>query len=345
MEQEYRACIDKAHFDPAFPERVLRELSLAQSGKENAMKKPRNPWKIALIAAALVIALTVSAGAIILSNLEQARNDLRITWPIPEWTEYADAANADGTVRLISGLCSGDLLDAYFEVGPIDAEAGLYLQENQGVGECGWSARDFSTGKNTVGFNLTQLSYDAQNGVALLRLEFRGAVLEDMDALTLTLERRGGAGAQAVSYPAITVPLAEAGTLRAGLDCAFSGEGVTGTVTAVAVDAGMVEFSVVIDGVDPGEETLDERHSRTVAYRAAAAEALDGAVLNFADGTSVRVGDLPSRYASNGGWVVAGFDLPPVEAGDFALQRVCTEALDLSGIVSVTLDGTEYPLK
>ena len=52
MEQEYRACIDKAQFDPAFPERVLRELSLAQSGKENAMKRPKNMWKSALIAAA-----------------------------------------------------------------------------------------------------------------------------------------------------------------------------------------------------------------------------------------------------------------------------------------------------
>ena len=345
MEQEYRACIDRAHFDPAFPERVLRELSLAQSGKENAMKRPKNMWKIALIAAALAIALSVSAGAIILNNLEQARNDLRITGPIPAWTEYADAANADGTVRLISGLCSGDLLDAYFEVGPIDAEAGRNLQEHQGTGECGWSARDFSTGKNTVAFDLTQLSYDAQSGVALLRLEFRGAVLEDMDALTLTLERRDGEGAQAVSYPAITVPLAEAGTLRAELDCPFRGEGVSGTVTAVAVDAGMVEFSVVIDGVDPGEETLDERHSRTLAYRAAAEEALDEAVLNFADGTSVRVGDLPSRYASNGGWVVADGELKPVEAGDFALQRVCTEALDLSKVVSVTVGGETYALE
>ena len=293
MEQEYRACIDKAHFDLAFPERVLRELSLAQSG---------NMWKIALIAAALVIALTVSAGAIILNNLEQARNDLRITGPIPEWTEYADAVNADGTVRLISGLCSGDLLDAYFEVGPIDAEAGMYLQENQGVGECGWSARDFSTGKNTVGFDLTQLSYDAQSGVALLRLEFRCAVLEDMDALTLTLERRCGAGAQAVSYPAITVPLAEAGTLRAALDCAFSGEGVTGTVTAVAIDAGMVEFSVVIDGVDPGEETIDERHSRTVAYRAAAAEALDEASPERRPSTSGTAAPWPTEPRRRRRW-------------------------------------------
>ena len=78
----------------------------------NDIRKKATPLKIALIAAALVIALTVSAGAIILNNLEQARNDLRITEPIPEWTEYADAVNADGTVRLISGLCSGDLLDA-----------------------------------------------------------------------------------------------------------------------------------------------------------------------------------------------------------------------------------------
>ena len=341
LEHKYRECINAAEFDPGFPERVLRELSLAQSGKGTAMKKPRNMWKIALIAAALAIALSVSAGAIILNNLEQARNDLRITEPIPEWTEYEDTANVDGTVRLISSLCSGDMLDAYFEVGPIDAETGKNLQENQGVNECGWSAWDFNTGKNTVAFDLTQLNYDAESGVALLRLEFRGAVLEDMDALTLTLARCGGEGAQAVSYPAITVPLVEAETLCAELDSAFDYEGVTGTVTGVEVRAGMVEFSIIIDGVHPGEETLDERHSRTVAYRAAAAEALDGAVLNFADGTSVRMADLPSRY---NGWVVAGFDLPPVEAGDFRLQRVCTQALDLSRLVSLTLDGTEYPL-
>ena len=117
---------------------------------------------------------------------------------------------------------------------------------------------------------------------------------------------------------------------------------MTGTLTGVEIRAGVVEFSVIIDDVHPGEETLDERHSRSVAYRAAAAEAMDGAALNFADGTSVRMADLPSRYT---GWVVAGGELPPVEAGDFRLQRICAEALDLSKIVSVTLDGTEYPLK
>ena len=344
LEHEYRAQMNAAKFDPGFSERVLRELSLAQSGKENAMKKRKKTWKIALIAAVLAIALTVSAGAIILNNLEQARNDLRITAPIPEWTEYEDAANADGTVRLISSLCSGDVLDAYFEVGPIDAGTGRNLQENQGSGGCGWEAWELSTGKSTVAFHLTQLSYDAASETALLRLEFQGAALEDMDELTLTLERRDGEAEQAVSYPAVTVPLVKAETLRTNMDCAFSGEGVTGTVTGAAIRAGSVEFSIVIDGVAPGEETLDERHSRTVAYRAAAVSALDGAVLNLTDGSSVRVADLPSLYASDAGWVVAGFELQPVEEGSFALQRITAQALDLSKIVSVTLDGTTYPL-
>lgn len=305
------------------------------------MKRHKKTWKIALIAAVLVIALTVSAGAIILSNLEQARNDLRITAPIPEWTEYEDAANADGTVRLISSLCSGDVLDAYFEVGPLDAETGKNLQENQGQGECGWEAWELSTGKSNVCHSLTQLSYDAASETALLRLEFQGAALEDMEELTLTLERRDGEAAQAMSYPTVTVPLVKAATLRADLDCAFRDKGVTGTVTGAAIRAGLVEFSIVIDGVEPGEETANERHSRTASYRAAAAAALDGAVLNFADGTSLRMADLPSRY---GGWVVAGFELQPVEEGSFALQRITTQALDLSTIVSVTLDGTTYPL-
>lgn len=339
MENEYRAAINAAHFDPEFPERLLRELSLAQSGKGNAMKKT---WKIALIAAALVIILSVSAGAVILSNLERARNDLRITESIPEWTEYENIANADGTVRLISSLCSGDLLDAYFEVGPIDTEAGKNLQENQGVNGCGWEAWDFSTGENNISFDLTQLDYDADSGVALLRLEFQGAVLEDLDALTLTLERRDGESAQAVRYPAITVPLVEAETLRADVDCAFEAEGVTGTVTGVAIRAGVVDFSVEIDGVDPGEETVDELHSRTAAYRAAAVDALDGAVLNYADGTSVRVADLPSPYD---GWVVANGELAPVETGSFALRRISARALDLSKLVSVTLDKRTYSVE
>ncbi len=338
MEQEYRACIDKAHFDPEFPERVLRELSLAQSGKGNAMKKPKNMWKIALIAAALVIALTVSAGAIILSNLEQARNDLRIDAPIPEWTEYEDAANADGTVRLISSLCSGDLLDAYFEVGPIDAETGKNLQENQKTGECGWSV-------DLPGFNnandATQLSYDAESKTALVKLYMSADALAQLEELTVSLELDRNDG-ERVRYAPITVPLAQAPCLFADLACDFSAEGVSGTVTGVAIRAGMVEFSAVIDGVDPGEETADERHSRSVAYRAAAAEALDGAVLNFADGTSVRMADLPSPFA---GWVLAGDELAPVEAGDFTLRRICAEAIDLSKLVSVTLGGTEYPLK
>ena len=341
LEHEYRERMNAAKFDPGFSERVLRELSLAQSGKENAMKKHKKTWKIALIAATLAIALTVSAGAIILNNLEQARNDLRITAPIPEWTEYEDAANADGSVRLISSLCSGDLLDAYFEVGSIDAETGSYLQENQGTGECGWEAWELSTGKSTVAFTLTQLSYDAASETALLRLELQGAALEDADELTLTLERRDGEAAQAASYPAVTVPLVEAAALRADLDCAFRGEGVTGTVTGAAIRAGSVEFSIVIDGVEPGEENLDERHSRTVAYRAAASAALDGAVLNFADGTSVRVADLPSRY---NGWVVANGELRPVEEGSFALRRITAQVLDLSKIVSVTLNGATWPL-
>ena len=341
LEHEYRAQMNAAKFDPGFSERVLRELSLVQSGKENAMKKHKKTWKIALIAAVLVIALTVSAGAIILNNLEQARNDLRITDLIPEWTEYEDAANADGTVRLISSLYSGDVLDAYFEVGPIDAKTGNNLQENQNIGECGWEAWKFSTGKSNVSFDVTQLSYDAASETALLRLEFYGAALEDTDALTLTLERCDGGPGQTEEYAAITVPLVEAATLRADLNCALETEGVTGTVTGAAIRAGSVEFSIVIDGVEPGEETLDERHSRTVAYRAAASAALDGAVLNFADGTSVRVADLPSRC---GGWVVANGELQPVEEGSFALRRITAQALDLSKIVSVTLDGATYPL-
>ena len=341
LEHEYRERMNAAKFDPGFSERVLRELSLAQSGKGNAMKKHKKTWKIALIAAVLVLALSVSAGAVILNNLEQARNDLRITEPIPEWTEYEDAANADGTVRLISSLCSGDVLDAYFEVGPIDAGTGRNLQENQGTGECGWDAWELSTGRSNVSFVLTQLNYDAASETALLRLELYGAAMENADELILTLERRDGEAAQAVSYPAVTVPLAEAATLRAELDRAFSGEGVTGTVTGAAIRAGSVEFTVVIDGVEPGEETSDERHSRTVAYRAAAAAALDAAVLHFADGTSVRVADLPSRY---NGWVVANGELKPVEEGSFALRRVCTQALDLSKIVSVTLNGATCPL-
>lgn len=330
---------------------------------------------IAAVAGALCCA---TAFAVITSLREIAREDMGVspTAPIPEWTEYENGGKGGETgpgVELTATLCVGERIYAYLEATPVAADVAEALAEH--APEYEWWPGDITL--STCSALLEQVGYDTETQTALVKVSLRSQELEETEAVGLTLQLRHD-GRTEQTYGVVTIPITENQTIGCGVDIPVTNTTdhltsnlhpedvplildyeMEGRITQLAVSAGYLE--VVLEapnatewlavsgagqiqgnsrGLPPEIQEWFLRGLYQKSWCVGVNEALEGMTLDLQDGTSVAVEDLAGDGA--GGWSAAGSGAALMDDGTQQYQFVVPQALDLSAIRSVTVDGIAY---
>lgn len=337
----YRKEIDSADFDPDFSQRAARQVeAMWQERKEPYyMKKTGKSLRVALVAACLTVLMSVTAAAavIVTSFRQTAREELGIQAenPIPEYTEYAEEQNEENGMKLVSTVCSGTRMDAIFAMSHVPAEIGPIIDQGKGYEwDLGGISAHETTGTPSTSL-VDQIDYDSESETALVHLTILSDVLPKQDTISVSLFLRGPA--EDIPFGSIDVPVTKSQTLTATTDLTLS----CGQVTDISIGVGFVEVSIAGAPITAKEiDVIDAEVSKRLE---AINASLDTMTLQFEDGTEAKVTDLPSPLAAN--WMLAGESLHEMEQGQFRMQHICEQMLDIQTVVSVTIDGTVIRLR
>lgn len=334
---EYRKAFDTAQFAPDFPERVMSRICDAQGGKETAMKKSKHTLRTAMIAASLALILCISSAAVVLSLRKTASADLGVDTenPISEYTEFEGVAaeNEAGTVTLLSSLSSDGLLDAYFSVSPVEPELAAAI--TAGTPGYDWDIGPTDTDRHNAMILPAQVAYDAETGSALVKVVVTGDHLEELSEVGLSLSLLTPDFVR--EYAMLTVPMTPGRVLTGEMEIPVSCEAGEGSIAEVRISAGIVEFRADVPALqDDAPETV---HEAAKDWLSAISEILSDATVNYTDGSTETISEMESPYSS---WFYSGGELAPLEAGSANLTHICTRAIDLRRVVSVTVGGVEY---
>ena len=331
-----------------------------------------------LIAAVIAAAGCMTALAVTFSLRDAARADMGISEvnPIPEWTEYegvktADAETEDAEqtpvqVALAATMCSGRQIYAYLEVSPIDAELAAALANNTSS-EYEWDLGGFQP--KGCSYYVEQIGYDAETQTALVKAELSGDVLEQTEQMELKLYLKHDFQQEA-AYGPVVIPITEAQMLSCtanvtvrnvkahlnweedGLNVADCPDYVSeGTIKRISICAGYIEVEletpsleqwVPATGLDQAE--LTESFIEDLffcSWYTSVNEALAGATIQYKDGTSQVIDEIPSIYA--GIWLPSdGKVEESVYEGKNVYLFTPQKAFDLSTVKSITMGGVEY---
>lgn len=337
----YRKEIDSADFDPDFSQRAARQVeAMWQERKEPYyMKKTGKSFRLALIAACLTVLMSVTAAAavIVTSFRQTAREDLGIQAenPIPEYTEYAEERSEENGMKLVSTVCSGTRMDAIFAMSHVPAEIGSIIDQGKGYEwDLGGIHTSDSNGASTTSL-LKQIDYNSDSETALVRLTLLSDTLPNQDTISVSLFLRSPA--EDVLFGSIDIPVTKSQTLTAPTNLTLP----CGQVTGISIGAGFIEVSIDADPITAKEiEVIDAEVSGRLETINAS---LDTMTLQFEDGTETKVTELPSPLAA--AWMLAGESIHDMEQGQFRMQHICEQMLDIQTVVSVTIDGNVIKLR
>lgn len=363
----------------------VKDDYLAEANSYTAEKaRPRK--RGILIAAGVAAALAITAGAMGFTMHQAVREDLKISDPeeISEYTEYVptDAENArtgdadSKPAQLISTVCSGKELVAYISVSDIPEELGANYEDYSAI----WDVGSIDRG-NSVG--LQQVSYDALEQTALLRLEVYGLGYHEKEMSATLIHRRPDGD---VFYGPVQIPVTESTALHADVNQTvahpnmeeFQAEIQSVDVYAMYVSAAVrtPSFEQTMDllGAD-AKETLDQMTGGPIlGLRDADAAAkyayrifidmmmnpyermtidpdspqsphyiMEGATLNLSDGTKLALAGQERRTA--GLWIEqAGNSGVPWYTGEWTFNCELANPLNLTQIESITIGEETYPL-
>lgn len=340
--EKYREEIDRASFSPDFQQRVLRKLEAAQQeGKENQiMKKTQRSVRTTLIAAAVAALVCISAAAVAIITTAQhkALEDLGMDGDgtVDEYTAYDDEnapTNANNDVKLVSTVCTGTNMDAFFLVSPVSEQAALSIQN--GGEHYYWDIGELDTLRKNATVLVSQVDYDAETNAALIRVTVMSEALTELDGINIPLIFT--CDEETICFGGVDVPVTESKLLTGTADLSLS----CGKVTSVTVGASFIEVSIETEPVTASD--TDSLHTACQAQRRAIEDALGDATVQFADGTSLSIAEIRSPFASE--WFPKDGDLSAMEAGAFSMQHICSTVLDTTQIVSVTIAGVVISVK
>lgn len=340
--EKYREEIDRASFSPDFQQRVLRKLEAAQQeGKENQiMKKTQRSVRTTLIAAAVAALVCISAAAVAIITTAQhkALEDLGMDGDgtVDEYTAYDDEnapKNANNDVKLVSTVCTGTNMDAFFLVSPVSEQAALSIQN--GGEHYYWDIGTIDTKRKNATVLVAQVDYDTGSNAALVRVTVMSEALTELDSINIPLILT--CDEETICFGGVDVPVTESKLLTGTADLSLS----CGKVTSVTVGATLIEVSIKAEPITASD--TDGLHTACQAQRRAIEDALGDATVQFADGTSLSIAEIRSPFASE--WFPKDGDLSAMEAGAFSMQHICSTVLDTTQIVSVTIAGAVIPVK
>lgn len=276
---------------------------------------------------------------------------------------------------LTATLCSGDRLCAYVEVSPVDPEAALILADNadwhyewnmqwRGLFDCNGDAEqvdyDAETQTALVKVTLTGDGLEQEEQVEVrLYLDHELKAEASYGPVVIPITQ-----AERISCPAdVTVRNVKAHLTETTNPALLSEVEIPdyvseGRITQVTICAGYLEVELETPSLDqwlpltgleqveiedsdlPHEFDLKNMFLRgrfRSSWLASVNEALAGATLNYRDGTSQIIDEIPSAYAGVWGRVRGS-----VYDGKSTYQFTPRQAFDLSMVRSVTMGGTEY---
>ena len=334
-----------------------------------------------LIAAVIAVMFCVTALAIAYSLRDAARMDMGISAenPIPEWTEY-EAGTADGArdaaqAVLVATMCSGERLYAYVQLSPVPVEIAVNLADNASP-EYEWDLNETNAAGCT--FDIEQTSYDTKTQTALVKVSVHGAALEEMErvelslALTHNLKKKATYGPVVVPVTSSQMAFCPADVVvenrKAHFEEILGPDSETlqipdyvseGRIRQIAICAGYIEVTLetpsisqwtaasnadqvnISQDLPPEIEDWFGRVLFCKSWTVSVNEALRGAKLNYRDGTSVVIDEIPRAYAAI--WTGGGEQTKAASEGIQTYQFIPKQAFDFSAVRSVTIGNTEYP--
>lgn len=354
---------------------LLEALALEAPGtaqaapKEGIMKRPKHAAKTArrtiLIAAVISAFFAVTAFAIGYSIHQQRQQELRqkmqidahqvesyVEYPVPSEGESIGATEADKiTVTLLSSSLSGEFVDLYFNVSPVELSLAAPNED------CIYCSVDGEYWHFASGVFLDP-DFSYRPGVDTLRPE---DVMYDTETKTLTMrsflwsdevETGGTAEVRVLLYPeekeigrfTIQVPELESRTCLFSQPLRFSSDGMdmTGSVLGVELSPTCMYFIVENEGAEllhyaargltwdeltPEEQEL---YRKSNAAWARAVDRVTRGTLHMADGTDFEVSGCNSGNYENG--LTKWF-------ADWPLQTI-----DINAVTAITIDGTRIEL-
>lgn len=276
---------------------------------------------------------------------------------------------------LTATLCAGDRLCAYVEVSPVDPEVAMVLADNADW-HYEWNMQWRGPYGCTGDAEQVDYDVETQTALVKVTLTGDGLEQEEQVEVRLYLDHELKAEAaygpvvipitQAgmISCPAdVAVRNVKAHLIETTNPALLSEVEIPdyvseGRITQVAICAGYLEVELETPSLDqwlpltgleqveieqpdlPHEFDLKNMFLRgrfSSSWTASVNETLIGATLNYKDGTSQVIDEIPSAYAGIWGRVRGS-----VYEGESTYQFIPRQAFDLSQIKSITMGGTEY---
>ena len=276
---------------------------------------------------------------------------------------------------LTATLCSGDRLCAYVEVSPVDPEAALILADNADW-HYEWNMQWRGPFGCTGDAEQIDYDAETQTALVRVTLTGDGLEQEEQVEVRLSLDHEFKAEAaygpvvipitqaEKISCPAdLTVRNVKAHLIETTNPALLSEVEIPdyvseGRITQITICAGYLEVELETPSLDqwlpltgleqveieqpdlPHEFDLKAIFLRGRFYNswhASVHEALAGATLNYRDGTSQVIDEIPSAYAGTWGHVSGS-----IYEGKSTFQFMPRQAFDLSAIRSITIGDAEY---
>lgn len=329
----------------------------------------------------ILCGITVLAVAYSLREAARADMGVSEASPIPEWTEYPDGAQTSavqqGTqVNLLASMCAGDQLYAYISVSPIPEEIAAILATDSPQYE--WDLGGANTKR--CSWFIEQTAYDSGTQTALVKASVRGAEIQQISQVELKLSLTHNLKAEK-TYGPVVIPVTESQMISCSADVPVENtkahfESVwgsrseslsipdytsNGTIKRIAICAGYIEVELESPGLEqwvtvsnadqieietPPEAPFDMKEwfmKRMFcgSWQASINESLQGAILNYKDGTSTVIDELPSPYA--GIWTIMDDTTAgSVYEGNHIYRFTPKEAFDLRTVESITIGNATY---
>lgn len=368
-------------FDP-------NEIKKMTMDKIHNEKKPRHfkrPTAV-FLAAALTALLGVTALAAALSLRDAARSDMGISnsAPIAEWTEYDQepqkdtdsvigAESTEGQAELIATMCSGDRLEAYLEVSPVDAETADALARDGTLYE--WSV--YALSLKTIGYGVQQVNYDPETQTALIRVSLIGNELQQTDTASLRPEIRYNFKHQR-AFEKVVIPITASDSLMCHTDLivdntpeylsilsdyqlpdpqADSTDLPSARVENITIYAGYIDLKLEAPslsdwaksvGVQVSDNTMDAMTDWAYwaygySWVSGVNRVFENASILYKDGTSYNILRDNGKYGRGWAWNFPdGKEDDSVYDGHIHFRFTPQKPFDLSSVQSIIVDGAEY---
>ena len=300
-------------------------------------------------------------------------------WTEYEAPEKAGGGAREDRVALLATMCSGKRLYAYFEISPVPEEIAAILADNASP-QYEWDLGGIHLpGGGTIDVEQVGYDAETETALVKVNVQGEALEqMEQLElSLTLTHNLKAEKRYDSVVIPVTSSEMFSCRpdvvfeNTRADFLSVLPPEARTlpipdyvmeGRINCISIYAGYIEIEIETPGVAqwaaasgadqvaetegeddralPGYQDFVVRALYSRSWNVSVDETLSGARLNYRDGTSEVIEEIPSAYA--GVWTRGNGSPESLNEGKLTYQFTPRQAFDLSEVASVTIGETEY---